>query len=36
MTTADMLIVFGPLIAFAFAAALTFGVFSYGCFRGYW
>jgi len=36
MSTADMLIVFGPLIAYAMGAALAFGVFSYGCFKGYW
>jgi hypothetical protein len=36
MDTFTLLVIFGPMIGFVLAAGLTFGVFSYGCFKGYW
>jgi hypothetical protein len=36
MDTFTLFVIFGPLIAYAMGAALAFGVFSYGCFKGYW
>jgi len=35
MTTADMLIIFGPMIAFALGVGIAFGCYSYAVFKGY-
>ena len=35
MSTADLFIVFGPLIAYALGLALAFGCYSYAVYKGY-
>jgi hypothetical protein len=35
MTTADMLIIFGPMIAYVIGLAIAFGCYSYAVFKGY-
>jgi hypothetical protein len=34
MTTEDMMIVFGPMIAYCLGVALAFGCYSYAVFKG--
>jgi hypothetical protein len=36
MSTADLLIIFGPMLALSVGYAIMFAVHSYGVFKGYW
>jgi hypothetical protein len=36
MSTSDLFIIFGPLLALSVGYAIMFGVYSYGAFKKYW